>query len=54
MLGTPLILYVLFLYVLLSPPKKGPTKPKNRTNSTKEFSKQFEGVTGHYPVKQGF
>ena len=33
--------------------QKGPTKPKNRTNSTKEFSEQFEGVTGHYPVKQG-
>ena len=29
-------------------------KPKNRTNNTKEFSEQFEGVTGHYPVKQGF
>ena len=25
-----------------------------RANSTKEFSEQFEGVTGHYPVKQGF
>ena len=34
--------------------QKGPTKPKDRTNSTKEFSEQFEGVTGHYPVKQGF
>ena len=34
--------------------QKGPTKPKNRTNSTKEFSEQFEEVTGHYPVKQGF
>ena len=29
-------------------------KPKNRTNSTKEFSEQIDGVTGHYPVKQGF
>ena len=34
--------------------QKGPTKPKNRTNSTNEFSEQFEGVTGHYPSKQGF
>ena len=34
--------------------QKGPTKPKIRVNSTKEFSEQFEGVTGHYPVKQGF
>ena len=34
--------------------QKGPTKPKNRTNSTTEFSEQFEGVTGHYPVKQAF
>ena len=32
----------------------GPTKPKIRANGTKEFSEQFEGVTGHYPVKQGF
>ena len=31
----------------------GLTKPKNRTKSTKELSEQFEGVTGHYPVKQG-
>ena len=23
-------------------------------NSTKESSEQFEGITGHYPVKQGF
>ena len=30
------------------------TMPKNHTNSTKEVSEQFEGVTGHYPVKQGF
>ena len=30
-------------------PKKTP-KPKNRTNSAKEFSEQFEGVTGHYPL----
>ena len=29
-------------------------KPKNRTNSTKQFSEQFDGVAGHYPVKQGF
>ena len=28
------------------------TKPKNRTNSTKEFSEQFEGLPGHCPVKQ--
>ena len=34
--------------------QKGPTKPKNRTNSTKECSEEFEGATGHYPVKQGF
>ena len=34
--------------------QKGPTKPKNHTNSTKEFSEQFEGNTGHYPAKQGF
>ena len=29
-------------------------KAKNSTNSTKEFSEQFEGLPGHYPVKQGF
>ena len=34
--------------------KKRPTKPKSRTNSTKEFFEQFAGVAGHYPVKQGF
>ena len=34
--------------------QKGPTKPKNRTSSTKEFSEQFEGVTGHCPVNTGF
>ena len=34
--------------------KKEPTKPKNRTNNTKEFFEQFEGVTGNYPVNQGF
>ena len=34
--------------------KKRTPKPKNRTNSAKEFSEQFEGVTGHYPLKQGF
>ena len=28
-------------------------KAKNRTNGTKEFSEQFEGVTGHYTVKEG-
>ena len=33
--------------------QKRTPKPKNRTNSTKEFSEQFEGVTGHYPLKQG-
>ena len=31
-----------------------PTKPKNRTNSAKEFFEQFEGVAGQCPVKQGF
>ena len=50
--------------VLSNPPKgsveplkirsqKRTTKPKNRTNGTKEFSEQFEGVTGRFPVKQG-
>ena len=34
--------------------QKRRTKPKIRANSTKEFSEQFEGVVGHYPVKQGF
>ena len=34
--------------------QKRTPKPKNRTNSTKELSEQFDGVTGHYPVKQGF
>ena len=34
-------------------PKRTP-KPKNRANSTKEISEQFEGVAGHYPLKQGF
>ena len=47
-----------FRWILIWEPNfrspRGPTKPKNRTNSTKEFSEQFEGVTGHYPVKQGF
>ena len=38
---------------LLEQEPKGLRKPKNRTNSTKEFSEQFEAVTGHYPVKQG-
>ena len=33
--------------------KRAP-KPKKRTNSTKEFSEQFDGVTGHHPVKKGF
>ena len=28
--------------------QKRSTKPKNRTNSTKEFSEQFEGVTGRF------
>ena len=37
----------------LKSPKRTP-KPKNRTNSAKEFSEQFEGVTGHYPIEQGF
>ena len=31
--------------------QKGPTKPKNRANSTKEFSEQFEGVTGSFLCK---
>ena len=35
-------------------PNKGPTKPKNRTNSAKEFSEQFEGLTGHCPLNKGF
>ena len=34
-------------------PKRSP-KAKDHTNSTKEFSEQVEGVTDHYPVKQGF
>ena len=34
--------------------QKRTPKPKNRTNSTKELSEQFDGVTGHDPVKQGF
>ena len=34
--------------------QKRTPKPKKRTNSTKEFSEQFEGATGHYTVKQGF
>ena len=38
----------------MSGTKKDPQNQKNRTNSTKEFSELFEGVTGHYPVKQGF
>ena len=33
--------------------KRSP-KPKNRTNSAKEFSEQFAGVSGPYPLKQGF
>ena len=33
--------------------QKGPTKPKNRTNSTKESSEQFEGATGSLPSKTG-
>ena len=39
---------------LFSGAEKETPKPKNRTNSAKEFSEQFEGVTGHYPLKQGF
>ena len=31
--------------------QRGPTKPNNRTNSTKEFSEQFEGVIGSLPRK---
>ena len=34
--------------------QKGLTKPRNQTNRTKKFSEQFEGVTGHYPIEQGF
>ena len=37
----------------MSGAKKDPQNQKNRKNSTKEFSEQFEGVIGHYPVKQG-
>ena len=33
--------------------QKRTPKPKNRTNSAKEFFEQFEGVAGHYPLKQG-
>ena len=32
--------------------QKRPTKPTNRTNSTKEFSEQFVGLTGHCAVKE--
>ena len=31
--------------------QKGLSKPKHRTNSTKESLEQFEGVTGHDPVR---
>ena len=34
--------------------QKRTPKPKNRKNSTKDFSEQFEGITGHYPLKRGF
>ena len=34
--------------------QKRTPKPKNRTNGAKEFSEQFEGLTGHDPLKQGF
>ena len=34
--------------------KKEPQSQKNRTDSAKEFSDQFKGVAGHYPLKQGF
>ena len=34
--------------------QKRTPKPKECTNSTKEFSEQVEGDTGHYPVKLGF
>ena len=33
--------------------QKRTPKPKNRTNSAKELSQQFEGFTGHFPLKQG-
>ena len=36
---------------ILSGAKKDLTKPKNRTDSTKEFSEQFEGATGSLPSK---
>ena len=36
---------------LRSGAKKEPQSPKNRTNSTKEFSEQFEGVSGSLPSK---
>ena len=39
---------------LASASRKEPQSPKNRTNSAKEFSEQFEGLTGHDPLKQGF
>ena len=35
----------------LAPANKRLTKPKNRTNSTKEFSEQFEGFIGSLPNK---
>ena len=53
--------YVFFVYWFFSLPykfrsQKGPTKPKNRTNSTKEFSERFKGRYRSLPSKtmQGF
>ena len=34
--------------------QKRTPKPKNRTNSAREFSEQFEGFAGHCRLKQGF
>ena len=33
------------------PSQKDPTKPRIRAKSTKELSEQFEGDTGHHPLK---
>ena len=40
-----------FFAVPLVRSQKGLTKPKNRTNSTKELSEQFEGISGSLPSK---
>ena len=44
----------IFMCGALNSGTKRTHKAKNRTNSTKEFSEQFEGLPGHYPVKRGF